>query len=46
MNRKLNFLNDTNRKGIVLVIVINGHTKFYLTRLQKHISSGALVEIQ
>ncbi len=45
MSRKLSFLNDTNRKGIVLVVVINGETKFYLAKLQQHISKGALVEI-
>ncbi len=46
MNRKLQFMNDTNRKGIVLVIIINGTTKFYFARLQQHISRGMLVEIQ
>ncbi len=45
MNRKLNFLNDSNRKGIVLVIIINSETKFYLAKLQQHISKGMLVEI-
>lgn len=46
MNRKLEFLHRTNRKGIVLVIIINGSTHFYLAKLQQHISKGALVEIQ
>lgn len=46
MNRKLEFLYKTNRKGIVLVIIINGETHFYLAKLQQHISKGALVEIQ
>lgn len=45
MQRKLNFLNDTNRKGIVLVIIINGCTHYYLAKLQQHISKGHLVEI-
>ena len=46
MTRKLTFLNETNRKGIVLVVAINGHTSFYLAKLQNHISSGSLVEIK
>lgn len=45
MNRKLQFLNDTNRKGIILVIIINGCTKFYLAKLQQHISKGHLIEV-
>ena len=45
MERKLNFLNDTNRKGIVMVIIINGNTHFYFSKLQQHISKGALVEV-
>jgi len=45
MSRKLNFLNDTNRKGIVMVIVVNGSTHFYFAKLQQHISRGALVEV-
>ncbi len=45
MNRKLQYMNETNRKGIVLVIVKNGQTKFYLAKLQSHISRGHLVEI-
>ena len=45
MNRKLNFLNETNRKGIVMVIVINGQAQFYFAKLQRHISKGALVEV-
>jgi hypothetical protein len=44
MNRKLNFLNETNRKGIVLVIIINGSTHFYFSRLKQHISKGDLVD--
>jgi hypothetical protein len=46
MNRKLDFLYRTERKGIVLVITINGSTHLYLAKLQQHISKGALVEIQ
>lgn len=46
MNRKLQFLNDTNRKGVILLIVVNGGTSFYITKLQQHISKGALVKIQ
>ena len=46
MNRKLTFLNDTIRKGIVLIIIVNGTTHFYLTRLQQHISHGALIQIE
>lgn len=46
MNRKLDYLNETNRKGIVLVIIINGETHFYLAKLKQHISSGMLVEIK
>lgn len=45
MNRKLEYLYEINRKGIVLVIIINGCTKFYLARLQQHISRGALIEL-
>ena len=45
MNRKLRFLNDTSRKGIVMVIVVNGRTQFYFAKLQQHISRGALVEV-
>ncbi len=45
MARKLEFLNDTNRKGIVLVIIINGSTHAYFAKLQQHISRGALVEV-
>lgn len=43
MERKLNFLNDTNRKGIVLVVVINGKTSCYFAKLQQHISKGCLI---
>ncbi len=46
MNRKLDFCNQTNRKGIVLVIIINGHTSCYLAKLQQHISKGHLVELK
>ncbi len=45
MDRKLAFLHRTDRKGIVLVIMINGKNRFYLYRLQQHISKGHLVEI-
>lgn len=45
MQRKLNFLNDTNRKDIVMVIIINGNIHFYFSKLQQHISKGALIEI-
>ncbi len=45
MNRKLEFLNETNRKGIVLVIIVNGTTRFYFAKLQQHISRGVLVEV-
>jgi hypothetical protein len=43
--RKLKFLNETNRQGIILVAVKNGDTQYYLTRLQQHISRGMLVEL-
>jgi len=46
MERKLTFLNETNRKGVVLVIVINGTTHFYFAKLQQHISRGSLIEVQ
>lgn len=46
MARKLAFLNDTNRKGIIMVITINGETHFYFAKLQQHISRGALVEVK
>ena len=46
MARKLTFMNETNRKGIVLIIMINGSTQFFLAKLQNHISRGALVEIR
>ena len=45
MERKLQYMNQTNRKGIVLVIIKNRETKFYLARLQNHISSGHLMAI-
>jgi len=44
--RKLKFMNETNRSGIVLIIGKNGDTKYYLARLQQHISKGMLVEIK
>ncbi len=44
MSRKLEFCNNTNRKGIVLVLIINGSTHAYFAKLQQHISKGALVE--
>lgn len=46
MNRKLQFMNDTDRKGVVLLIVVNGGTQFYITKLQQHISKGSLVRIK
>lgn len=45
MARKLEFMNMTNRKGIVLVIIINGETHAYFAKLQQHISRGMLVEV-
>lgn len=44
--RKLKFLNETNRQGIILVVIKNGDTKYFLARLQQHISRGMLVEIK
>ena len=44
--RKLKFLNETNRQGIILVIIKNGTTQYFLARLQQHISRGMLVEIK
>lgn len=46
MNRKLQFLNDTNRKGIVMIIIVNGTTNFYFAKLKQHISTGNLIEIK
>lgn len=43
--RKLHFLHDTQRKGIVMVIVDNGKPRYYLGRLQQHITKGKLIEI-
>ena len=43
--RKLKFLHETNRQGIILVIVKNGDTRYYLARLAQHISNGKLIEI-
>lgn len=45
MARKLAFLNETDRKGIVLVIIVNGTTRFYFAKLQQHITRGGLVEV-
>lgn len=45
MLRKLNFCQGTDRKGIMLVIVKNGDTKFYLAPLKQHLSKGCLVEL-
>lgn len=45
-NRKLQFLQETGRQGIVLVVVKNGRTKFYLARLSQHISNGKLIELK
>ncbi len=44
--RKLKFLNETNRQGIILVVVKNGGTQYYLARLQQHISNGKLIELK
>ena len=44
--RKLRFLNETNRQGIILVVVKNGDTRYYLARLAQHISNGKLIEIK
>jgi hypothetical protein len=44
--RKLRFLNETNRQGIILVVVKNGETQYYLARLQQHISNGKLIELK
>jgi hypothetical protein len=44
--RKLKFLNETNRQGIILVVVKNGDTQYHLARLQQHISRGMLIEIK
>jgi hypothetical protein len=46
MERKLKFLNETNRQGIILIVIKNGNTQYYLARLQQHISRGMLVEIK
>ena len=43
--RKLNYLNKTKRQGILLIIIKNGDTKYYLARLAQHISNGKLVEL-
>jgi len=45
MLRKLNFAAETDRKSVVLLVVKNGETRFYLTALKQHISAGSLVEI-
>ena len=44
--RKLKFLNETNRQGIILIVIKNGDTQYYLARLQQHISKGMLIEIK
>jgi len=44
--RKLDFMYAKNYHGIVLIIAKNGDTKYYLARLQQHISKGMLVEIK
>lgn len=46
MERKLKFLNETNRQGVIMVIIVNGETRFYLTALKQHISKGMLIEIK
>jgi len=46
MTRKLTYLNETGRMGIVLVVMVNGETHFYLSKLKNHISRGDLVEIK
>lgn len=43
--RKLKFLNETNRQGIILIVIKNGDTKYFLARLAQHISNGKLIEI-
>ena len=44
--RKLKFLNKTNRQGIILVVIKNGDTRYYLARLAQHISNGKLIELK
>lgn len=44
--RKVDYCNATRRHGIVLVIIKNGNTQFYLARLDQHISNGKLVELK
>lgn len=44
--RKLKFLNETNRQGIILVVVKNGDNRYYLARLAQHISNGKLIELK
>lgn len=44
--RKLRFLNETNRQGIILLIVKNGDARYYLARLAQHISNGKLIELK
>jgi len=46
MERKLKFMNETNRQGVIMVIIVNGTTQFYLTALKQHISKGMLIEIK
>ena len=47
MARKVTFLKETNRDaGVVLIIVKNGTTHFYLAPLKSHISTGCLVELK
>lgn len=45
MLRKLNFCQATDRKAILLIIVKNGDTKFYLAPLKQHLSKGCLMEL-
>lgn len=44
--RKLKFLNETNRQGIILIVIKNGDTKYFLARLAQHISNGKLIELK
>lgn len=47
MERKLAFIRETKRDvGIVLLIVKNGTTEFFLAPLRNHISSGNLVQLK
>lgn len=45
MERKLSYCNETNRTGIILLIIANGETEFYFARLRQHISRGNLIKL-